>query len=78
MRSRAPFRISFGGGGTDVPPYCWDYGGAVLNVTINRYAYSSLVLGGDKAVISSVDLNKQLEYSASGLPYDGQLDLIKA
>ncbi len=77
IRSRAPFRISFGGGGTDVPPYCWEHGGAVLNVTVNRYAYASLIPWGDKIVLSSVDLNRELEYSVSRLPYDGNLDLIK-
>ena len=78
VRSRAPFRISFGGGGSDVPPYCWENGGAVLNVTVNRYAYASLALGGEKIIISSVDMNRELVYSVSRLPYDGQLDLIKA
>ena len=41
IRSRAPLRISFGGGGTDVPPYCWEYGGATLSSTINMYTFST-------------------------------------
>jgi len=42
IRSRAPFRISFAGGGTDVPPYPELYGGAVISTTIDRYAYVTL------------------------------------
>lgn len=36
-------RISFAGGGTDVPPYFQEKGGAVLSVTIDKYAYCTLV-----------------------------------
>lgn len=32
----SPFRISFGGGGTDISPFCDLHGGAVLNTTIDR------------------------------------------
>ncbi len=39
--SRTPFRISFFGGGTDYPPWYRENGGAVLNVTINKYCYVS-------------------------------------
>lgn len=36
--TRAPTRIDFGGGWTDVPPYSDEMGGYVCNVAINRYA----------------------------------------
>jgi D-glycero-alpha-D-manno-heptose-7-phosphate kinase len=36
--ARAPTRIDFGGGWTDVPPYAQEQGGFVCNVAITRYA----------------------------------------
>src|SRR5439155_10680096 len=37
IRAKAPLRISFSGGGTDVPPFPQLEGGCVLSTTINRY-----------------------------------------
>ena len=37
---RSPVRISFGGGGTDLPSYFEAYGGAVMSATINKYFYT--------------------------------------
>lgn len=52
---RSPVRISFGGGGTDLPAYYEKFGGAVLSTALNKYFYT--VLGkrtdGRVQVISS-------------------------
>jgi D-glycero-alpha-D-manno-heptose-7-phosphate kinase len=37
---RSPVRISFGGGGTDLPAYFETHGGAVLSAAINKYFYT--------------------------------------
>lgn len=39
--SRAPARVDPAGGGTDAPPYCIDYGGAVVNISIARFSYAT-------------------------------------
>jgi len=37
IRSCAPCRISLVGGGTDVDPFAWQYGGQVINLAIDLY-----------------------------------------
>jgi D-glycero-alpha-D-manno-heptose-7-phosphate kinase len=39
---RSPVRISFAGGGTDLPAYYQQFGGAVLSAAINKYFYTIL------------------------------------
>ena len=48
--SKAPVRLSFGGGGTDLPAYYEHHGGAVLSVTIDKYFYCVLETTGDAPV----------------------------
>jgi len=80
IRSRAPVRISFAGGGTDVSPYTEKYGGAVLNAAINQYAYTTFIERKDgKIILDSLDLNKRIEYrTINSIKLDRNLDVSKA
>ncbi|MBR9704433.1 hypothetical protein GOV12_03420 [Candidatus Pacearchaeota archaeon] len=40
---RAPVRIDFAGGTTDIKPFTDTHGGAVLNATIDHYVYGELI-----------------------------------
>src|SRR6202161_2894982 len=54
---RSPVRISFGGGGTDLPSYYEQFGGAVLSAAINKYFYTILGRRSDGRVqVISSDL----------------------
>jgi D-glycero-alpha-D-manno-heptose-7-phosphate kinase len=54
---RSPVRISFAGGGTDLPAYYERFGGAVLSTSINKYFYTILQKRTDgKVQVISSDL----------------------
>ena len=80
IRAKAPLRISFAGGGTDVAPFPEREGGMVLNATIDRYAYGSLQERNDGAItLHSLDLNIARHFRADeDLRLNGELDLVKA
>lgn len=80
VRAKAPLRLSFAGGGTDVPPFSDTEGGVVLSATIDRYAYGSLSPRSDNRVnIESVDFGMSLDFPVTEDPIlDGKLNLVKA
>src|SRR6266852_1327171 len=65
-RSRAPLRPGLAGGGTDLSPYCDEFGGAVLNTTIDRFAYAFISPRDDgKVVFRARDLGHEETFEAA-------------
>ena len=80
VRATAPLRISFVGGGTDLPHYFERHGGAVLSATIDHVVRVTITPRRDRQVrVRSLDLGHLVEYHLDeGVEYDGEMDLAKA
>jgi len=79
IRGRAPFRISFAGGGTDLPYFFEKHGGAIISATINKYCHATLIKRADQKIIINSDIEDEIiAESLDDLEYNGKLDLIKA
>jgi len=78
--SRAPVRISLGGGGTDLPPYYERYGGMVVSTAISYYVYTILSPAeGAPLQIISADYRTMVQRPiCEDLIWDGDLSLLKA
>jgi len=79
-RGRAPLRISFAGGGTDLPYYFDKHGGAVINATIDKYCHGTIIKRADPRIMITSDLiSAQISVDAlENLIYNGNLDMVKA
>jgi D-glycero-alpha-D-manno-heptose-7-phosphate kinase len=80
IRSKAPLRISFVGGGTDIPLYYEKHDGAVLCSTINHYVRISLSPRKDNVIsIYSIDFDVGVKYRLEDKPeYHEALKLAQA
>src|SRR5271156_3839262 len=80
IRAKAPLRLSFAGGGTDVSPFFEKEGGCVLSATISRYSWGTLSPRQDEQIhIESADLGALFYFdSRSNMVFDGKMDLAKA
>jgi len=78
--ARAPMRISFGGGGTDLEAYYAKYGGLVISSAINKYFYAVITTDeSDDLQVISADYRSLFRHSPyNDLFWDGDLALPKA
>lgn len=78
-RARAPVRVSFGGGGSDLTHFFSEEQGAVINATVSLYSHATLRQRSDgRIVIRSFDLKESLEAESlnEALERSGRFDLI--
>lgn len=80
-RSRAPVRVSFGGGGSDLTHFFSKSNGAVINATISIYSHACLKKrNDDRVIIKSRDLNESIDEDNLELAIkkESKLDLIQS
>jgi D-glycero-alpha-D-manno-heptose-7-phosphate kinase len=79
LHARAPLRIDFAGGWSDVPAFADAEGGCVVNAAIDRFAHVEVLLGAGRIRLHAADLGEHVTVPTSrDINYDGRLDLHKA
>ncbi|MFQ6044772.1 MAG: GHMP kinase, partial [Gemmatimonadales bacterium] len=79
LYARAPMRIDWAGGWTDVPVFAEQSGGAVVNAAISLAAHVDFIPGDNRIRLRAEDLGERISLASSReIVYDGKLDLHKA
>ncbi len=81
IRARAPVRVSFGGGGSDLTHYFEHSLGAVINTAVSIYSHGVMRVRKDpKIIINSLDLRSTLKAKNldDALSQKGQFGLIQS
>lgn len=60
--SRTPLRMSFVGGGSDLPAYYREYGGAVVSAAIDKYVYVTVNKKFDNGIRVAYSQNEEVEH----------------
>ena len=78
--ARAPVRISFAGGGSDLPAYFRRFGGAVVSATLDKYVYVILTVHPkpELQILSSDYRTFHRQQAGEVLFWEGDLNLPKA
>ena len=77
--ARAPLRVDLAGGGTDVPLFAANYGGAAVGAAISLSVHVEVRLGGGTIRLRSEDRDRRVTVpQPSAITYDGNLDAPKA
>ena len=79
FHARAPVRVDFAGGWTDVADFAEVHGGAVVNAAIGLYVNVECLPGGGMYRFHAEDVGERVFLrSPTDIVYDGKLDLHKA
>ena len=63
--NKTPLRVSFCGGGTELPEYYSKYGGCVINATINLFIYTKIEKKEKDVEIILADIGKKIKISSN-------------
>ncbi|MCH7850073.1 MAG: NTP transferase domain-containing protein [Nanoarchaeota archaeon] len=79
VSGKAPLRISFAGGGTDLEYHFKDHGGEVISTTIDKYVHLIASRRADKILTIVSDNNSDpVILEGANLEYNGEFDIVKA
>jgi len=74
MIAKAPLRVSFAGGGTDISPYAEQYGGCVLSMAIKKFTYAKYPARSEtllEKTISNFFAVEGISITSEALPMSG-------
>ena len=79
ISGKSPLRISFAGGGTDLPDFFEEHGGAVISSTVDKYCHVTAQKRADSKVFIRSDMTeKEIVFDSRKIAYDDEFDIVKS